>query len=254
MLLKIDGYISSAMSNHFKFLSLFLVTIFFLLPIKATSSVNEIGDFEYVIRRINDFPLEKEISKSYDLYELYLENRTENTLSIPGYSIDFGVNYINIADLSSELKNRLSKKFTILSIATGAASFAFGSLARSAANTAVQSVASWKKRSINLSNNEQILNSRLTYVLYPYSEISLFFLVRKDISEPIHSLKLICVNEELGQKFILINNMVGIHEYIVKNKKEVKKKFSEQGFSNLYYDVDNSPDDEIIAVPGSDYE
>ena len=64
------------MSNHFKFLCLFLVTIFFLLPIKVAPSVGEIEGLEYVIRRINDFPFEKEISKNYDLYELYLENRT----------------------------------------------------------------------------------------------------------------------------------------------------------------------------------
>lgn len=242
------------MSNWFKLLGFFFLAFLVLFPLTAFSSVSQIEGFQYVIRKIDNFPLEKEISKNYDLYELYIENRTENTLSIPGYSINFGVNYINIADLSAELKSKLSKKSNVFNIAAGAASLAFGSIAKTAANTAVQSVTSWKKHNVNIGNDEQILNFRRTYVLYPHDQISLYFLVSKEIIEPINSLKLICVNEELNQSYILINNMVDVQKYTVKNKKEAKQKFAKQGFDNLYYDVDDSINDEEIAAPDKSYE
>ena len=185
---------------------------------------------------------------------MYIENRSEYILTIPGYSINFGVNYVNISDLGTELKQGLSKKSTVLNIAAGAASLAFGSLARTAANTAVHSVTSIKKHNLGDGTSENILNSKRIYVLYPHDNISLFFLIEKETKNPVSSLKLICVNEELKENYILINNNIQVQEYIVKNKRSVKKKFSKHGFDNLYYDVDDPTNDEIIAVPDSSYE
>jgi len=81
-----------------KFLKIIpFVCCFLLLQLPVFSSIEKVDGLEYDIRVIEDVPINRAIAKRFDLYEIYFENRTDKTFSVPGYSIDLGVNYSNIA-------------------------------------------------------------------------------------------------------------------------------------------------------------
>lgn len=224
----------------------------------VSSSIDYIEGLSFTVTKMNNFPLDKKIVKDYDLYELYISNTSNTTYSIPGYSIDFGVDYVNILELSNSLKNSLSKRLAFLNLAAGALFLPFGSIARNAARTAVGSVTSLKRKANNVDDDSQLLSSKKTYVLYPNENIALYFLLSNQIGKP-SKVRFICRDEELNLNHVLIDTSLDFKEVTIKNKKEVKKKYNEQGFQDSYFDdelneqvekdIDNDIQDDFLSEP-----
>ena len=194
------------MCKNNKFVIVFIVLCLFAYRWSALAAIDHIEGLEYVIRKIDTFPSDKFVSKRFDLYELYFENRANKTFSIPGYSIDLGINYFTLSDVQSLSKDKSAKKLTFLNLAAGAASVAFGGVTKTAANTAVRSVNSLRQKRLNMGDEEDSLSNNKTFIIYPNENISLFFFLDKDSSGSLNSIKFICRDEELNQNFILINN------------------------------------------------
>ena len=188
-----------------KLLAVFLVFSFFCLQIQTACAFQEkVDGLEYVVRKIEEPPIAPFVSKRFDLYELYFENRSDKTFSIPGYSIDLGIDYSSFSDVAYFTKDKSSKKLTVLNIAAGAASIAFGGIAKSAANTAFR-FNSLRKNNTNLNNEKIFLSGNKTYIIYPNDSLSLFFFLDKFATEPPTSIRYICHDEVQNINYIVIN-------------------------------------------------
>lgn len=212
-----------------KLFGLFLVIFFLSFQIQTAYAFQEkVEGLEYVVRKIEEPSIDRFISKRFDLYELYFENRSDKTFSIPGYSIDFGVDYSGLSDISSFSKDKSLKKNAVLNIAAGAASIAFGGFAKSAANTAMR-VGSFRKSSSNLNDEKSFLSSNRTYVIYPDESLSLFFFLDKFTTQPPASVKYICHDEVQNVNYVVINRNLDLREI----------------------STNDDSDKNVIAVPGS---
>ena len=190
---------------------LILFSYFSVYSLSAFSSVDKVEGLEYVIRKIDNSTLEKNINKNYDLYELYLENRSDKTFSIPGYSIDLGIEYSNISEVNALTNNKSSKKSTVLNIAAGAASIAFSGIARRAASTAMKTVGSFRHKNSDLTD-ESFLSPYKTYIIYPNDGLSVFLLISKILDQSPKSIRFICHEEDSNVNHILINNNLEIRD------------------------------------------
>ena len=212
-----------------KFLKLTIVfiSVFVLCTNNGFCFVQKIDGIEYVLRLIGDAPLDKKISSRYDLYEIYFENRSEKTFSIPGYSVDLGVGYTTLEQINSQGKDNNAKKLTVFHLAAGAAGLAFGGIAKSVATTASRSINNIKKRNKNLSGDEMFLSSNKTYILYPQGSLSVFLFVDKFIGESPSSIKFICHDEDNNINHIVINDHPDLREINAgnpENKNEIIEK------------------------------
>lgn len=222
-----------------KTFTIFLIISLFCLQIQIAFAFQEkVDGLEYVVRKINNPPLDKTILKRFDLYELYFENSSDKAFSIPGYSINLGVDYSGVEDVLSINKDKASKKLTVLNIATGAASIAFGGLAKSAANTAYRSINSFKKNNSNLNSEKSFLSGNKTYIIYPSESLSLFFLIDKLASEAPSSIRYICHDEVQDLNFVVINKNLDLREINAGNKNPENMSMDESG-------------ENVIAVPNS---
>ena len=184
---------------------LLLVLLFLSFSCNPTFGVYEnVDGLEFTLRKVTDVPLDSTVVKKFDLYELYFENKSNKTFSIPGYSIDFGVDYLTLDEIKVFMKDKNSKKIAVFNLATGAAAIAFGGIARTAANTALKTI-SFKKRN-SYDNNAIYLSQSKTYVLYPNYSIPLYFFLEKNFENYINSIKFICRYENLGINYVVINN------------------------------------------------
>lgn len=195
------------MKSVFIFISLLLLLVF---NIDFGFCVQEkVDGLEYGIRKIEDAPLERYVAKNYDIYELYFENRSNKTYSIPGYSIDLGVDYSTLNDINAIYKDMSSKKLAVFNIATGAASIALGGIAKTASN-AVRSVGSFKRKNILMEDG--FLSISKTYILYPGDAVSIFFFVNKYLQQTPNSIRFICRDEDVSINYVVINNNIHVNE------------------------------------------
>ncbi len=186
---------------------LIFVFIFFADTSIAFASVENLEGLNYEVIKINDLPMNKYITKKYDLYELYLENNSTKTFSIPGYSIDLGINYSGLAEVEASSKDRSSGKLAVLNLAAVASSFALGGIAKNAARTAARSIGNvGNKKKVGFDDNAGFLSSNKTYVLYPNDGLSLFFFVSKSLFQVPNTVRFICRDEELNFVYIVIND------------------------------------------------
>ena len=216
---------------------------------RAFAVVEKVEGLEYIIRKIDDVPLEKYIKNNYDLYELYLENRSDKTFSIPGYSVDLGVNYSNLSEINSLYNEMSSKKSTVFNIAAGAASIALGGIARRAASTVVRTVGSFRHKNSNLITAENFLSNNKTYILYPDDGLSLYLLVGKYLTEVPHGIRFICHDEDTNVNYIVINNNVEVRN---DNVQKVQKEINVQNV-NHNSSFDKSGENIIIAPSTEQY-
>lgn len=250
---------------------LFSFLFFYFKPVFAHTDM--IIGLDYSLRKVYDIPLEKYVEKNYDLYELYLENMSAMTYSIPGYSVDVGVTQTNLADLRSQLQNKTSKQLTILNLAVDAASFAVGgAIVRTAANSALKGVTWAKKRGARTSGIpvNEMLDGTKTYVLYPGDFKSLLFLVEKSYEAP-NTIRFICKNEETNITKIVLNNnlfppelnvnaVIEIPKEQIDNPdyyelKAIDNELENTAFEDRYYDdiVDFDSNKALIASPSKSY-
>ena len=196
--------------RSYKLLISLISTIALMLTqsLYAYSDFDKIDGLEYDIRKLEDVPLEQFITRRYDLYEIYFENRSNKTFSIPGYSIDLGVDYSTLDDVYLQSKDKSQNKLAVLKIATGAASIAFGGIARRAATTAINSVNNLRRKHINTAGNKSFLSNNKTYVLYPADDLSIFIFVDRLSSQIPDTFRFICHDEELNQNQVVINNKI----------------------------------------------
>ena len=180
----------------------------------------KIDGLEYNIRKIENAPLEKTIQKNYDLYELYFENKTNKTYSIPGYSIDLGVDYLGLMDIYVLNQNKPSKKSTVFNIAAGAASIVLGGIAKTATNTALRTIGSFKHKNANLANENNFLSVNKTYVVYPGDGLSVFFFVNKLSFQAPNTMRFICHDEEENVNHVVINDDLKFDVYNAKENLE----------------------------------
>lgn len=199
----------------FIFISLLLLLVF---NINFGFCVQEkVDGLEYGIRKIEDAPLERYIQKNYDIYELYFENRSNKTYSIPGYSIDLRVDYSTLNDINAIYKDMSSKKLAVFNIAAGAASIALGGIAKTASN-AVRSVGSFRRK--NILTEDGFLSISKTYILYPGDAVSIFFFINKYLQQIPNSIRFICRDEDISTNYVVINNKIHVNEPNAKNDSE----------------------------------
>ena len=159
----------------------------------------------YEVRKLDDIPLDRVVTNNYNLYELYLQNNSGKTFSIPGYRIDLGVEYSSLVEVDSLFKDKSKKKSLVLNLATGAAAIALGGIARTAAST-VRSVSSFGKQKNTFGENTSFLSPNKTYILYPGDGLSLFLFVDKKLSQAPNTVRFICRDEETNSAQIIIND------------------------------------------------
>lgn len=208
----------------------------------AIASVDKIDGLEYVVRKLNDIPLPKTIAKQFDLYEIYFENRTNKTFSIPGYSVDVGVSYFNSNQVSSFFKDSSSKKLAVFNLAAGAASIALSGIARTAANTAFRSVGSLKGKAFSVYDDSVFLSPNKTYILYPNTFLSILLFVDKYIGYAPNSIRFICRDEELNLNFIVINDKIDLREINAYSNEDKEDK----------EETDEATSKDVIASPNTD--
>ena len=244
MICQIIKYINnSRKKKELHFISVLFVIIINTLPVYSITQ--RVDDINFSITRIRNFPLNKEINKNYDLYELYLENKSDKTFSIPGYSIDFGVTYFNIVELSAQVRSIFSKKLTLIDFAAGAILLPFGNITGKAARTAINSVTNFKKRKLDLYDSENLLSKEKTYIFYPHEIKIFYFLISNENNLIPNKFRFICKNEETGQSFVVINNSISLKEISLSIEGKIKKKYEDVDFpvektrvNNLYLDED----------------
>ena len=186
---------------------LIFMIVFFAYANIAFSSVENLEGLNYEVIKVNSVPMDKQITKKYDLYELYLENNSIKTFSIPGYSIDLGINYSGLAEVEASSKSKSSGKLAVFNIAAVASSFALSGIAKSAARTAARSIGNFgNKKKAGFEDNAGFLSSNKTYILYPNDGLSLFFFVSKNLFQAPNTVRFICRDEELNSVYIVIND------------------------------------------------
>ncbi|MBI3589945.1 MAG: hypothetical protein HY094_01035 [Candidatus Melainabacteria bacterium] len=224
--------------------SLILCAFLFFQPLFSCAVFEKIDGLEYDVRKIDDAPMDKVVSNRYDLYELYFENRSEKTFSVPGYSIDLGVNYSSISEINSLFNGKLQKKLTALNIAAGAASIVFGGIAKTAANSAMRTV-NFRKKNNNLDDDNSFLSHNKTYILYPGDALSLFLFVDKALSQVPNTIRFVCHDEDSNVNQIVINNHLKLREAGVQNNADSIE-------SNKDSEKTDKLKDNVIAVPATE--
>lgn len=208
-----------------------LFTLLFELSFNSFShaAFEKLEGLDYVVRKINDAPIEKQIAKRFDLYEIYFENRTDKTFSIPGYSVDLGVDYSTLDQIRAFLATKSSGKLAVFNIAAGAASIALGGIGRQAAST-IRSVGGFRKKRSNLDDDRNILSPKNSYIIYPQDAFSLFIFVDKTLAQIPAIIRFICHDEEQNLNYIVINNNVQLEEYPIakENKQTIATPNTEQ--------------------------
>ena len=195
-----------------KTLNIFLIFSFLFLQIQTSYAFQDkVDGLEYIVRKIEEPPIDKVLAKRFDLYELYFENRSDKTFSIPGYSINLGVDYSDLSEVASSAKDKSSKKLAVFNIAAGAASIALGGIVKSAANTAMR-FASSRKNVSNLTNEKGFLSGNRTYIIYPNDSLSLFFFLDKFIGQTPSSIRYICHDEVHNINYVVINENLDLRE------------------------------------------
>lgn len=241
------------MSSHFKIiffiLLIFLVNFFCINFSKA--SVEHVDGLVYVVREVDSRSLGPQVHSKYKLFELYLENRTDKAYSIPGYSIDLGLNLTSIQQINAESMSKSNTKLAALNIAAGAASLAFGGIAKTATNTAFRAV-NFKNMSSGLSDDSLLLSSNKTYILYPNDALSLYFFVNRRIGEDPKIFRFICHDEDSNMNYIVINNNLTVRNENSHLAKEVNAKVVKDDYSDRNHDSDSEPLENVIAVPNSE--
>ncbi|OGI20558.1 MAG: hypothetical protein A3B68_05810 [Candidatus Melainabacteria bacterium RIFCSPHIGHO2_02_FULL_34_12] len=215
------------------FIIIFLVTNIFTY--NSLAAYEKIEGLEYVLRKIENPPIDKDIARKFELYEFYLENRSNMTFSIPGYSIDLGLDYSSASEIKSLYKNKSSNKLAIFNIAAGAASIALGGIAKTAAST-IRTVGSMRKSSNTADDDANILSPNKIYILYPGEGLSLFLFVDKYLEQTPVTVRFVCHDEDLNSNYVLINNKVDLREINAESKPDEKEKNEEN----------------VIAAPSSD--
>ena len=215
-----------------KIFKIFLIISFLLLQIQtAYAFLEKVDGLEYVVRKIEEPPVDRFVSKRFDLYELYFENRSDKAFSIPGYSIDLGVDYSPLSDVAAFTKDKSSKKIAVFNIAAGAASIALGGIAKSAANTAMR-FNSLRKNGSNLNNEKNFLSGNKTYIIYPNDSLSLFFFLDKFSGQSPTAIKYICHDEVQNINYVVINGNLDLRE--INAKSDVDKNVIAVPNSNQY--------------------
>ena len=196
--------------------------------------VEKVDGIEYILRLIGDAPLDKGVLKRYDLYEIYFENRSQKTFSIPGYSVDVGVSYTTLDQINAQSKDGSLKKLGVLNLAAGAAGIAFGGIAKTVANTANRSFNTMKKKNKSLYGGDIFLSQNNTYILYPSEALSIFFFVDKFKGETPSSIKFVCHDEDNNINHIVINDNLDLREINAENP-EIKNENDDKntGKSNI---------------------
>ena len=216
---------------------LILFIMLTLLCQNALAFNEKVEGLEYVVRKLENPPMERAIVSRYDLYELYLENRSDKVFSVPGYSVDLGVNYSSLPEIRSSFKSKKSNKLAIFTIATSAASFALGGIAKTAAST-LRTVNLYRKNNQSLNEDDNVLNKNKTYIIYPGDGLSLFLFVDRFLGQSPSTVRFICKDEESGLSNVVINNHIELRELNVQNIDE----------SNRNNDEKNN----VIAAPATD--
>ena len=215
-----------------KILKIFLIISFLCFQIQtAYAFLEKVDGLEYVVRKIEDPPIDHFVSKRFDLYELYFEIRSDKTFSIPGYSINLGVNYSGPSEIAALTKDKSSKKLAAFTIAAGAASIALGGIAKSAANTAIR-FNSARKSNTNLNDEKSFLSGNKTYIIYPNDNLSLFFLLDKFTNQAPTSIRYICRDEVQNINYVVINENLDLRE--INAKSDVDKNVIAVPDSNQY--------------------
>ena len=191
--------------------SLFFVVLFLFCSSLAFCAIEKVEGLEYVVRKLTDVPLNGNIAKRFDLYELYFENRSDKTFSIPGYSIDLGISYLTLNQINALYKNNSSKKLTVFNVAAGAAAIALGGIAKSVASTA-RSVNYIRQGKSNLYNDEGYLSSSKTYIIYPRENLSLLLFIDKSTEQNPNIFRFICHDEDSNVNYIVINRNLDLRE------------------------------------------
>lgn len=196
-----------------------LILLFLIcLPIQSGIAFSDkVEGLEFVVRKIDTPPLEDRIVERFDLYEIYFENRSDRTFSLPGYSIDLGIDYSSVSDVVSFQKEKSSKKLAALNIAAGAASIAFGGIAKSAASTALR-IGNFRKGNSMFNDEKYFLSGNKTYIIYPDESLSLFFFVDKFSGQSVNFIRFICHDEVLNLNSIVINK--NLHLESINAKKD----------------------------------
>lgn len=219
-----------------------ILLIVFFCPNFSIAAVDHIDGLEYVVKELDSKPLGPLIHSRYTLYELYFENRSDKAFSIPGYSVDLGVSLTTLQQINAEFKSMSTNKLAVLNLAAGAASIALGGIAKTATNTAFRAV-NFKNMSGNLTEENLLLSTNKTYILYPNDALSLYaFIDRKLDFEP-KVLRFICHDEESNMNYIVINDHFTIRNedsptYDAVNAKVIKDESNE-----------TSKEENVIAVP-----
>lgn len=209
------------------------------------ASVERIDGLEYVVKELDSKFLGPSIHSRYALYELYLENRSDKAFSIPGYSVDFGVHLTTLQQINAEFMSKSGNKLAVLNLAAGAASIAFGGIAKTATNTAFRAV-NFKNMSGNLTDDNLLLAANKTYILYPNDALSLYVFIDRRLGESPKILRFICHDEESNMNYIVINSHFNIRNedldtYDSVNAKVINDKNDE-----------SSIEENVIAVPNSE--
>ncbi len=227
---------------------LFFINLILCICLQSTQfhafgAFERVDGLEYVVRKIEEPPIDRRIVNKYDLYEIYFENRSNKTFSIPGYSIDLGVNYSNLSEIRSLLKNKSSKKIAVFNLAAGAASIAFGGVTKTAVST-LRSVNSFNNRRNNIKadDDENILAPNKTYIIYPGDGLSLFLFINKSLEQSPATIRFICREEDSGLNYVVINNNFELRELNAKSGKDTNS-------NNLEND---KSDKSVIAAPNTD--
>jgi hypothetical protein len=221
---------------------IFLLLFLILSNQAAYSFVEKVDGLEYVVRNLDSNVLGNYISSRYNLYEIYLENRSEKAFSIPGYSIDLGVKYTTLQEIASASMASGNKKLAVLNLTAGAASLAFGAVAKSVASTAIRGI-SLRNKSPGISDDDVILSPVKTYIIYPAEALSLYVLVDNKITQVPSSVKFICHDEDANINYIVINRNLKLLDTSILAEKKVTKDVSAKI---------ESADENVIATPDSD--
>ena len=228
----------------FKYLQAIILSliIIFCFKIFAFSHVQKIEGLDYSVDRLLNPPVNKLILKNFEIYQIFLENMTDMIFTVPGYSVDLGVEYNDLSDVLALLKDKNSKKLSVLNFAAGAASIAFGGgIAKSAANTAVRSVGVFKRKGFDLSDEKFVLSPMRTYVIYPNDSLGIYFFLDKRVGQLPKIIRFICKDEESNITSAIVNQNLEVHE-IDLNIYD----------ANLYFMPAMQNQKNVIAVPESE--